>query len=188
VRLLWPIIKDTAIYFWEELFYLVIFNLLTVISLAPGVYILWTSPQMEPAPPPVVYVPISILLCSALPYTLFSLFWTVYEISEGKAIKFHTFFGGGKQLLKHAYIWWGINLVVLIILVVNISFYSGLQTGWSVYASMFFIGLLVAWLLTQAFALTMYPRLIEPGFKMATKNAMVIVAKQTIPVLFAGIL
>ena len=188
MRLIWPIIKETAVYFWEELFYLVIYNLLTVITIAPGVFIFFTSSNMDPPVPPTVYIPLSIILMSAVPYMLFSFFYIVYEISEGKAIKFLTFFKGGRALIKHAYIWWGINIVALTVIGANIAFYSSLNTTWSVYASMLFSGILIAWLLTQAFALTMYPRLIEPGFKLASRNAMVIIAKHPMAVLFAGAL
>ncbi len=188
MRLIWPIIKDTAVYFWEELFYLVLFNLFTVLSIAPGAYILLSSPRLETPPPLLVYVPISVILWSAVPYTFFGFFWTVYEISEGKAIRFSIFFAGGKKFLKHAYIWWGINIAVIALLMVNITFYQNLQTTWSIYPLMLFVGLFLTWLLTQLFALTMYPRLIEPGFKMATINALAIIAKQPLPILFTGLL
>lgn len=188
MKLIWPIIKDTGVYFWEELFYLVIYNLLTVLTIAPGVYMLWTSPNIDPPPPPTIYIPMAILLMSLAPYMLFSLFSIVYEISEGKAIKFSTFFKGGRQMLKQAYIWWLINVGVLIVLIGNIAFYNSLDATWSVYAGMLFVGILVAWLLTQAFALTLYPRLIEPGFKLATKNAMVIIAKYPATILVVGLI
>ena len=186
MKLIWPILKDTAIYFWEELFYLVIYNLLAFFALLPAALFWFTSMDLDPAPSPLIVVPVSLLLASVAPYLLFALFWTVYDISEGKAIKFLAFFRPGWANFKQAYIWWGINLAVLTVIAANITFYRSLETGWSVYLVMLFFGILLAWLLTQAIALTMYPRLVEPGFRLATRNALVVIARHPMVALVVG--
>ena len=188
MRLIWPIVKDAGVYFWEELFYLVIYNLIAFFALAPAGIFWISTTTVDPPLSPLVAVPVSLLLASLLPYLLFALFWTVYDISDGKAIKLFTFFNIGWDRLKQAYIWWGINFIVLTIIAANITFYGNLEASWSVYPSMLFFGILLAWVLTQAFALTMYPRLVEPSFKLASRNALVIIAKQPLPVLFVGFL
>ncbi|MEM7031118.1 MAG: hypothetical protein AAF629_16250 [Chloroflexota bacterium] len=184
MKLIWPIIKDTGIYFWEELFYLVIYNLITFFAIAPSVIFWFSSASSDPPLSPLVAVPTSLLLASISPYLLFALFWTVYDISEGKAIKFLSFFTIGWGQLKQAYIWWGINFLVLSIIAANITFYGSLDASWRVYPSMLFFGILIAWILTQTLALTLYPRLMEPGFRLASRNALVIIAKHPIPILF----
>lgn len=188
MKLIWPIIKDAGVYFWEELFYLVIYNLIAFFALAPAGIFWISTTTVDPPLSLLVAVPVSLLLASILPYLLFALFRTVYDISDGKAIKLWSFFNIGWDRLKQAYLWWGINFIVLTIIAANIAFYRSFEASWSVYPSMLFFGILLAWVLTQAFALTMYPRLMEPGFKLATRNALVIIAKQPIPVLFVAFL
>jgi hypothetical protein len=184
VNLIWPIIRDTVVYYWEELFYLTFFNVIIAVAIIPGLVFLNPGTDI----PLVLSVPTSIVLWSAVPYTLFGLFYTVYEISEGKAIKLSTFFSGGKKLLKQAYLWWVINIVVVILMLTNITFYNNLKTTWGGYLTLFFAGLFFAWLLVQLFALTLYPRLETPGFKLATRNALAILALKPIPVLVTAVL
>ena len=184
MKLIWPIIRDTAVYYWEELFYLTLFNVIIAVAIIPGLVFL--DPQLEV--PLVLSVPTSIILWSAVPFTLFGLFHTVYEIADGKAIKFSTFFRKGKENFKHAYIWWAINVVVVTLLLTNIAFYNRLQVNWGIYLTLFFIGLFLTWLLVQIFALTLYPRLETPGFRLATRNAMAIMAMRPLPVLITGFL
>jgi len=43
MSLIWPIIKKTLIYLWGESFYLVIFNVITVIAVAGGPVLLMTG-------------------------------------------------------------------------------------------------------------------------------------------------
>ena len=188
MRFIWPIVKETAVYFWDDLFHLVVFNVLTIITLSPGIFILQTSVQIQPSPSPLVYGPLVVLAWLIVPYMLFSFYWTAYDISEGKAIKFSTFFRGGRQMLKHAYIWWSINVIVVSMLILNLVFYLNLGANWSGYVSMFFFGLTLTWILIQLFALTLYPRLVEPGFRVASRNALALIAGHPIAILFAGIL
>ena len=188
MKLLWPIIKETAIYFWEELFYLVIFNLIAVISLLPGLMVILNSLAADPPIDPIAFIPMTVLMWSLLPFTLFGLSWTGYQITEGNAIKFSTFFSGGWQLIKQAYLWWFINAVVIYLFLVNVRFYDSMTTAWSPWLATLFTGLLFTWALTQLFALTMYPRLIEPGFRLASKNALAMFAQHPIPIIFAAFL
>ncbi len=181
MRLIWPIIKNTGIYYWEEAFYLIFFNIVVALSLAPGLALLFQN--MNRDIPPTIYVPISIILWSAFPYTLFGLFYTVHRIAKGYAIKLVTFFGGGLERLKLAYIWWVINVIAISLLISNITFYNQLEATWSGFVSLFFVGLLAVWLLSQIYALTFYPKLVKPSFKLATKNAIALLVMQPLPVL-----
>jgi hypothetical protein len=79
-------------------------------------------------------------------------------------------------------------VIVIVLMVVNIYFYLNLEASWSRYVAIFFTGLFMTWLLVQLFALAMYPRLIEPGFKLATRNALALLAQNPIAIIFAGFL
>ena len=79
-------------------------------------------------------------------------------------------------MLKPAYWWGGINLAVGALLVINISFYRGQETTWGIYTAAFFSGLALFWLILQLLTLSLYPRLVEPGFKLALRNAMVLLS------------
>jgi hypothetical protein len=186
VRFIWPILRETIVYFWEELFYLLIYNIIVLLTLVPGAIFISISVEGEVSP--LFYVPVAVILLSAFPYALFGLFGTVDKIADGKAIKISTFFAEGRQLLKQAFIWWVINVVVVIILITNIVFYVNLETPWSGYVTFFFVGIMLTWLLTQFYALTFYPKLHEPGFKTASRNAMALIAIQPISVVLMGIL
>ena len=186
MRFIWPVLRESVIYFWEELFYLLIYNIIVLLTLVPGAIFISISIQGQVSP--LFYVPVAVILLSAFPYAIFGLFGTIDQIADGKAIKISTFFSEGRKLLKQAYIWWLVNVVVIIILLTNIIFYVNLETQWSGYVTFFFVGILLTWLLTQVFALTFYPKLTEPGFKTASRNAMALIAIQPIAVVLMGVL
>ncbi len=171
MSLIWPIIKKTLLYLWDESFYLVIFNVLTVIIVAGGPILLMTGLTGS-----IGALLLAAPLLLAMPLAIFGLFWLTYQISEGKAVKFSTYFGGAKDLLQPAYVWGGINLGVGFLLAINIVFYRGQGTNWGIYAAAFFAGLSLFWLILQLLALSLYPRLVKPGFKLALRNAMVLLS------------
>jgi hypothetical protein len=147
---MWQIIKNSAGDFWDELLYLVIFN------------ILWM---------------IGVFLIIPYPFVTFGLFFVAHEVSEGKGIKLGTFFSQAGRVWKQAYLWGIINLVVMVIIWSNINFYGQINAGWASIVQMFTIALFIAWLVLQLFTLAFYPRLTEPRFKPATRNAMVAIAR-----------
>jgi uncharacterized membrane protein YesL len=125
------------------------------------------------------------------PFVSFGRFFTVYDIGQGKGIKLSTFFGHARRQLKPAYIWGGINLGILLVLGTNIRFYEGLaQAGaqWAVYVRLVMIGLIILWLVLQLIALALYPRLDRPGFKLALRNAAILVARYPESILVLAIL
>ncbi len=173
MSLIWLVIKKTLLFLWDESFFLVIFNVLTVIVVAGGPILLLTGLTGS-----IESLLLGVPLLLAMPLAIFGLFWLTYQISEGKAVKFATYFLGAKDLLKPAYVWGGINLVVGFLLATNIAFYRSQGTNWGIYAAAFFAGLTLLWFILQLLALSLYPRLVEPGFKLALRNAMVLLGMQ----------
>ncbi len=141
---MWTIIKNAIGDFWDEMFWLVIFNVLWLICL-------------------VLIIP--------YPLATFGLFFIAYDVGEGKGIKFSQFFSYGFKMWRQAYLWGIINLVVLSVMWVNFTFYGTVEAEWAAMAQMFMLALLVLWLVLQFITLAFYPRLAKPQYKLAVRNA-----------------
>ena len=153
---IWTILKKALLDFWEDMLYLVIFN------------VAWL---------------VGAMLVIPYPFMTFGLFYTAYDIGQGKGIKLSTPFKYGKQTWKTAYIWGVINLVVLILFWMNFRFYGGFEAQWAVVLQLFFLALTIFWVILQLITLALYPRLVEPGFKLAIRNAAVIMARHPLVML-----
>jgi uncharacterized membrane protein YesL len=148
--MIWTAIRQAAVDFWEEILLLVVFNVIWVIG---------------------------VMLIIPGPFVTFALFAIVYDVGQGKGISLGKFFRYGWQALKPAYIWGGINFVALIMLVVNINFYASIDASWALWLHAIFIGLVLFWGILQWISLPIYPRLEQPGFKSASRNALVIISR-----------
>jgi uncharacterized membrane protein YesL len=149
-------IKNSAIDIWEEMLYLMIFNLIWLIG--SFLIIPW-------------------------PFLTFGLFAIVHDIGQGKGIKFGKFFQYGRQMWKPAYIWGGINLGVALVLWINIGFYAGIDSQWALIVRVILMALAIIWIVLQLVALPIYPRLAEPSFKLALRNAAIVVSRYPLSIL-----
>jgi hypothetical protein len=104
-------------------------------------------------------------------------------VGEGRGIHFSTFFSYAWSLLKPAYIWGGINLVVIVAIWFNLNFYASIDASWTVIVRLFIFSLSVCWIVLQLIVLPLYPRLVEPSFKLALRNAAVIVGRYPLPII-----
>ena len=148
--MIWDVIKQSAADIWDEMLYLMIFN------------VIWL---------------IGTLLIIPWPFVTFGIFAVAYDIGQNKGIKFTTFFSHARRVWKQAYIWGGINLGLLIVLLVNINFYGNIRAQWAEIAQILIIGFTLFWGILQLVALPIYPRLEEPGFKLAMRNAVVVMGR-----------
>jgi hypothetical protein len=148
--MMWAIIKNSASDIWDEMFYLIIFNLIWVVGT---------------------------LLILPWPFVTFGLFFTAYDIGEGKGIKLGTFFNHARYMWKQAYLWGGINLGLLILWWVNMDFYGRMGTQWAALAQMFTVALAIFWIILQLVALAFYPRLVDPSFKLAELNGLIAIGR-----------
>jgi hypothetical protein len=159
--MIWQVIKQSAIDIWDEMLYLLIFNVIWV--LGTFLIIPW-------------------------PFVTFGLFAVACDISQGKGIKFSTFFAHAGRMWKQAYIWGGINLAILFVLWVNFNFYSNLGTRWADFIGTFVLGLMIFWIIFQLIILPIYPRLEKPGFKLALHNATIVAARHPLEILLLVII
>ncbi len=161
MRLIWSVIKLAAGDIWDELLHLLIFN---------AIWLLGS------------------LLILPWPFLTFGLFFTVYEISQGKAITLSTFFVRPAPFWKQAYLWGAINLLAALLLGFNLNFYSNFEASWAATMQVVFVALLLLWSMWQLLALPMYPRLEEPGLKLALRNAAVVLGRYPLAVLVLAVI
>ncbi|MFC1976408.1 hypothetical protein ACFLXQ_08410 [Chloroflexota bacterium] len=154
--MIWHAIKQSAIDIWDEMLYLIVFN------------VIWL---------------VGTLLIIPWPFVTFALFAIAYDVGQSKGIGFGKFFSYGRQAWKQAYIWGGINLGILIVALVNVSFYSNIAASWAAFLQMLIIGVSIIWFVLQLIALPIYPRLEEPGFKQAVRNAAVLFGRYPLVIL-----
>ena len=152
----WLTIKKTATDAWDELLLLMVFNFIWVVGT-------------------VLVIP--------FPFVTFSLFYIVKDVGEGRGISFAKYFGYGRKTLKPAYIWGGINLVIYGLAYINLRFYDGFEAQWAELVGLFFGMLLLAWTVIQLVSLPIYPRLVEPSFRLAMRNAAVITGRHTFKII-----
>lgn len=153
---IWHILKKSTIDLWDEMLYMLLFNLIWLIGT---------------------------ILVLPWPFVTFALFGISRDVSEAKGIKFAHFFNYGREMLKPAYIWGGINLVALWLFWFNIRFYSGFNAQWAAVLQLFFISMTGVWLLLQFIAVALYPQLVEPSYKLALRNAAILLGKYPLVVI-----
>ena len=150
MKTIWKIIKKSTIDLWDEMLYLVLFN------------IIWL---------------VGTLLILPWPFVTFALYYIAIDVADGKGINWRKFWRYGRQMAKPAYVWGGINLVALALLWFNIIFYGRFNEQWAQILQLFFLSLLAFWLLLQHVAIVVYPRMIEPSYKLALRNAAILMGK-----------
>jgi len=171
MTIIWDVLKKTMLFGWEEIIYLVIFNIVTLTALVLGPALVFIGVNKS-----VALMALGSMAMFAAPPALFGLFWLTYQISLGNAVKFSTYVDGARQYPKAAYIWGGVNMFIVVMLISNIIFYQSLAATWAGFAAVFFDGLLIVWVVLQLLTLALYPHLVEPSFRLAMKNALVLVA------------
>ena len=154
--MIWTSIRQAGTDIWDELLNLVLFNVVTLLGT---------------------------ILIIPWPFVTFGLFEMAYDIGQGKGIKFTAFFTRAAQVWKQAYLWGGINLVAIIVVLINLRFYAAFEASWAAIAQILMVGFATFWFALQLIVLPIYPRLEEPGFKIALRNAAVLMGRYPLPAL-----
>lgn len=166
--LFWQIIRKTFTDLWEESFLLVLANILWVVGAVPGLALISMGIINLFLP----FLVLGLVVLFPLPYVTFGLFFLAHQVGQRRAISFKTFFIGGKRLWKQAYLWGGVNTLVIIILLGNVKFYTnpasplGNTPSGAALAGIFGAFTLL-WLAWQLFTLPIYLRLEKPGLRAA---------------------
>jgi hypothetical protein len=154
--MIWTALKQAGSDIWGELLHIMLFNVVTFLGT---------------------------ILVIPWPFVTFGLFEMVYDIGQGKGIKFTAFFSRAVQVWKQAYIWGLINLGVIIVILININFYGSISASWAAIAQVLMASFAIFWFALQLIVLPLYPRLEEPGFKIALRNAVVLMGRYPLPTL-----
>lgn len=125
---------------------------------------------------------LGVILILPWPFVTFGLFFTAKDIGEGLGISFSSPITYGLKVLKPAYIWAVINLGVYFGIFLNLNFYASIDAPWVSFVQIFMISLTLFWTILQLVTLAMYPRLTEPSFKLAIRNAVIIIGRHPLPV------
>ena len=149
-------VKQAALDIWDELLHLILFNMIWFLGA---------------------------ILIIPIPYLTFGLVYTAYDVVEGKSIKIGAFFNHANRTWKQAYIWGGINLVVVVLLWFNLAFYTGVNADWAIILRLFIVALSIFWGVLQIIVLPIYPHLEEPGLKNAYRNALILIGRYPLAVL-----
>ena len=174
------VIKKSATDVWDELLYMIVFNVVWLVGIMPGFIVIVSGATASFLPLVIIGV---LVFWIPLPFATFGLFGIAKDIGDGKGIKFGNFFSHARRMWKPAYIWGGINLVVFVVLWINLNFYGSIEARWAAIAQLFFVAVAIFWVILQLLVLGVYPRLVEPGFKLALRNAAVIMARQPLMIL-----
>jgi uncharacterized membrane protein YesL len=150
MRLIWKSIKLAGTDLWDELLYLILLNFICLVGT---------------------------LLIIPWPFVTFGLFFVMYDVSQGKGVKFDTFFKQPAKLWKQAYLWGLTNIGIAAIVWVNLNFYAAYSAQWARMVQIFFVGVGLTWFVLQLAVLPMYPRLKQPGLKLVFRNAFVLLAR-----------
>src|SRR5262245_9686434 len=85
---------------------------------------------------------------------------------------------------SQAYLWGGITWAVLLIAWSNLVFYNRLEVQWVAFLQMFIMGVSLLWIILQLITLSFYPRLDQPGLKLALRNAGISMGRYPLLVFF----
>jgi uncharacterized membrane protein YesL len=151
MRLALRVVKLAFLDFFEEIFLLILFNLL------------WS---------------ISALLVLPLPFATAGLAWAAAEIGQGKVIKWRTFFEGGRRYWRPAYRWGLLNLVVWVLIFINFNFYNNIAATWALFVRTLVLSSAILWASIQLYV---FPLLIlqeTPSLRLAYRNGLVLMGSQ----------
>ena len=177
-------IKKGFFIFWDDSIMLILFNFLCFLSLLPALlFYMGTASSVS-----VLFSAINTLLFLPLAFFLFALYRVAYDCRHGIAIKFSTFFSYLRSTWKQALIYGVINIGAVLLVGWNLRFYAQFQAEWAGIVQLVVLSVAMVWLILQIVMLPLYPRLEEPGFRQALRNAAAIMGRYLIPVLVLVVL
>jgi hypothetical protein len=169
---------------WNNVVNLIVFNLFCALAMLPGAFGL----SILAVEKSVVLAGITAVLFLFPGFFIFALFYIAADLNHDKPVKFARYFLYLRQTWRQALLWSGINVLIALIFMTNMAFYSQFLEVWSAVVQVVLLSLFVVWCILQLIMLAMYPRLPKAGFKMVLRNSMVIMGRFPLPVLMVVIL
>lgn len=150
LRVVWEALKDL----WDELFRLMLMNVVTVLLVIPVV---------------------------TFPPALAGLWSAANRVAKGRAVDWSDYFGGFRRYFWKA---WGLallNILVAIIVFTNVRFYTpdtvpfDISSNLSVWIRAVFVGTAFLWLLVQLYLMALLLEQEDQRLRVALRNAAVLV-------------
>lgn len=148
-KVFWKAIKD----FWDELFVLVLMNLLTAVLLVPVV---------------------------TFPPALAGLWNVANKMARREGVEWSDYFSGFKRYFWKSWLLALINIVVFLLLYVNFSFYApdvppfNLGPNVSLWVRMFVVVIGVLWLCLQMYPMAMLMEQTDQKIRLALRNSAIL--------------
>jgi hypothetical protein len=177
-------LKKTVLDAWDELIFLIMYNLILCLTMLPAiVYFISTFPEIS-----MLTLAMTGLLLLPSCLFLFAMFEVAFHVNKGNSVNFFDFFQFIRHSWQHALIWGAINLIITLIFMSNLKFYGQFVTNWAGILQFMVLALFVVWWVLQLVMLPMYPHLNEPGLKIALRNSLALIGRYSLPVLVTAII
>ena len=105
------------------------------------------------------------------PATL-GLYYVANRLAHGESVGPKGLLEGGRRYFLQSWLWMMLNLVVMAILVVNLTFYATLAASWADWLKAFFVLLGLAWLVIQFYALPYLMEQERKRLRVALSNGL----------------
>jgi uncharacterized membrane protein YesL len=121
------------------------------------------------------------------PPSLMGIMLEMQDLSLGNRTGIAGFWQGFKRYFGTGWLWGGVNLLALAVLVVNIWFYGNMDSAWSPILVVFLIFLALFWFVMQFYSLGYFFEQEEKSFKLAWKNGFLTVLAAPVFTLVIGV-
>jgi uncharacterized membrane protein YesL len=164
-------VKKGLAIFWEDSILLMFFNILCFLSMLPALLFY----NMTIGAASVVTAVLTTFLFLPLTFFLFALYHVLFDLRRGIHVSMKSYFRYLRSTWKPALIFGGINLLGFLLIGWNLRFYAQFEAAWAGLFQLTFLSISLVWIVLQMIMLPLYPRLEEPAFKNALKNAAAVV-------------
>lgn len=179
MKQLWHAFRLSLGDFREELFLLMIANMIWIAGALPGILLLGYSALLLSLP----LFGLGLLALIPFPLVTMGLFRLIAAVSRRESVGWKRMASEAWQVKNAGYLWLGINLPVLLVLVGNIRFYADPDSPWGggsvgMVVTATFAALTFLWLLWQLFALAAFARMERPRLAIGFRQAANFIARQ----------
>ncbi|MCE5259288.1 MAG: hypothetical protein LLG44_09575 [Chloroflexi bacterium] len=172
-KIVWRSLKDA----WEDAFQLALNNIVWLLLTIAGpvlAYGAWKVVQN----PIVTWVTVAIAVL-LVPLAVAGMFCVTNRTSHGNAVHLYDLFQGIKRFWWRSWIWLLVNVVVIGLVYISMSFYTNLVSGYFKYlVGGFWLSVGIIWVLMQIY---FWPLIIEqdtPNILRAWRNAFILVVRE----------
>jgi len=183
MRIVFEGFKKAFSIFWDDSISLIVFNFICFLSLLPALLFF----SVTNATASVVTSIINTVLFLPSVFFIFALYHVLFDCRRSIVISFRSFFGYIGSTWKQALIFGVINVFMALMVGWNLRFYAQFHEAWAGIVQAIFVSVTMIWVILQITMLPLYPRLTDPSFKLALRNAGALFAGYILPVLVMAV-